>query len=86
MLFNKTVDSIEEADLQELVDTQVRESKELDYKEHLSVEQPSEKKEFLNDISSFANASGGYLIYGIKESKEDAGSPVELSGLQLDNP
>jgi hypothetical protein len=86
MLFNKTVDSIEEADLQELVDTQVRESKELDYKEQLSVEQPSEKKEFLNDVSSFANASGGYLIYGIKESKEDAGSPVEMSGLQLDNP
>jgi hypothetical protein len=86
MLFSKSVDSLEESDLQELVETQVREGKELDYKEQLSVEQPSEKKEFLNDVSSFANASGGYLIYGVKESGEDAGLPVDLPGLQLDNP
>ena len=86
VLFNKTLESIEESDLQDLVDAQVRESKELDYKEYLSLAMESEKKEFLSDVSSFANASGGYLIYGIKESKEDAGLPVELCGMQLDNP
>ncbi|HYT46203.1 MAG TPA: ATP-binding protein, partial [Methylomirabilota bacterium] len=86
MLFNKPLAEIEENDLQELIDTAVRESKDLDYKESLSVELPSEKKEFLSDVSSFANAIGGYLIYGVKENKEDSGLPVELCGLQLDNP
>ena len=46
----------------------------------------SEKKEFVSDVASFANASGGYLIIGIKESKEDAGLPVELCGMQIENP
>ncbi len=46
----------------------------------------SEKKEFVSDVSSFANTSGGYLIYGIKESKEDAGLPIELCGMKIENP
>ncbi len=84
MLFNKPLAEIEENDLQELIDTAVRESKDLDYKESLSVELPSEKKEFLSDVSSFANAIGGYLIYGVKENKEDSGLPVELCGRCID--
>ncbi len=39
----------------------------------------SEKKEFLSDVSSFANAAGGDLMYGFKEK---SGIPVKLSGLQ----
>jgi Putative DNA-binding domain len=36
------------------------------------------KKEFLADVSSFANAAGGHLVIGMKEQ---AGLPVELCGL-----
>ncbi len=50
----------------------------------MSVNQPSnsdsDKKEFLYDVSSFANASGGHLIYGIKEN---AGVPIEICGLDI---
>jgi predicted HTH transcriptional regulator len=28
------------------------------------------KKEFFKDVSSFANASGGYLLIGVDEEKE----------------
>ena len=86
MIFNKSIESIEEKDLQELIDLQVRESKELDYKESLSVGMESEKKEFLSDVSSFANANGGFVIYGVRESREDAGLPIELCGMELENP
>src|SRR5205823_11719454 len=81
MLFNKPLAEIEESDLQMLVDTTVREGREVEYKEVLTIHTDEQKQEFLNDVSSFANATGGNLIYGIKESKEDAGRPIEVCGL-----
>src|SRR5215510_6616741 len=39
-----------------------------------------DKKEFLYDVSSFANASGGHLIYGIEEQ---GGTPTKVVGLTL---
>ena len=47
---------------------------------------PEQKQEFLNDVSSFANANGGLLFYGIRESKDDAGVPLEVCGLKGENP
>jgi predicted HTH transcriptional regulator len=41
----------------------------------------SERKEFLADASSFANADGGHLIYGMKEQ---SGVAIELCGLDVD--
>src|SRR6266699_1722319 len=86
MLFNKPLAEIEESDLQMLVDNTVREGREVEYKEALTIQTEDQKQEFLNDVSSFANTSGGYLIYGIKESKDDAGKPVEVCGLKGENP
>ena len=40
-----------------------------------------DKKEFLADVSSFANASGGDLIYGIIT---DSGIPTKLEGIDID--
>ena len=71
MLLNgKSLDKITESDLQELIDNGVAEGKTLDYKEKLSGNSDAEKKEFLYDVSSFANASGGNLIFGITHSFE----------------
>jgi len=39
----------------------------LDYKRDVPGESDQDKKEFLADISSFANATGGDLIYGVDE-------------------
>ncbi|VVB96997.1 Putative DNA-binding domain protein [uncultured archaeon] len=78
-LSNILFESIEENTLRNLVDNQVPESKTIDYKEALIGNSDSDKREFLADVSSFANASGGYLIFGIREL---SGVPVELCGLQ----
>lgn len=80
MTLNKPLESIEESDLQALIDNQVAECKTIEYKEALPGNSDGDKKEFLADVSSFANASGGDLIYGIKEQ---AGLPIELSGLSV---
>lgn len=79
-LSGKPVEQITESDLDELITNQVREGKVIDYKEALPGNSPSDRKEFLADVSSFANASGGHLIYGMKES---AGMPTEVCGLDL---
>jgi len=82
MVLNKPLESIQESDLQALVDNQVTERKTTEYKEALPGNADGDKKEFLADVSSFANASGGDLIYGIKEQ---SGISIELSGLELSN-
>src|SRR5438270_6119671 len=80
MVLNKPLEAIEENDLQALVDNQVAERKTIEYKESLPGNADGDKKEFLADVSSFANASGGDLIFGIREQ---SGVPIELSGLDL---
>jgi hypothetical protein len=82
MVLNKPLESIQESDLQALVENQVTERKTTEYKEAVPGNADGDKKEFLADVSSFANASGGDLIYGIKEQ---SGVPIELSGLELSN-
>jgi hypothetical protein len=59
MLFNKPLADIEEPDLQTLVDNGVREGREIEYKEALTIHTDGQKQEFLNDVSSFANTSAG---------------------------
>ncbi len=68
-----------EQDLQDLITNKVREGKSIDYKEILPGNIDSEKKEFLADVSSFANAAGGNLIFGIVEK---AGLPIKICGLK----
>ena len=71
-----------EADLVELIRNKVEESLSLDYKraEALTHPQPDLTKEVTKDVSSFANSSGGLLIYGIAEGVgPDKHVPVALS-------
>ena len=83
MLLNgKSLDKITESDLQELIDNGVAEGKTLDYKEKLSGNSDAEKKEFLYDVSSFANASGGNLIFGITEDK---GIAIKIDGIETND-
>jgi hypothetical protein len=84
MALIKPITSIVEADLQELIDHQVAEKKTLEFKSKISLNTEKEKKEFLADVSSFANASGGHLIYGMEESNGIATKLPGLSGLDPD--
>src|SRR5438046_77247 len=78
-LSGKPLESITEADLQEQVDNQVLELKTQEYKAVLPGNSDRDKKEFIAAVSSFANAAGGLLIYGIRTEK---GVPKELVGLK----
>jgi len=81
-LLKKPLDQIREEDLQALIKNAVAERKTLEYKQFLPSNTDSDKKEFLADVSSFANASGGDLIYGIVE---EGGVPRRLEGLVIEN-
>jgi hypothetical protein len=79
-LASKPLELINEQDLNDLIANRVRELKTIEYKLILPGSSNDDKKEFLADVSSFANASGGDIIYGMRE--EDA-TAVELVGLDL---
>lgn len=81
MALDKPIETVTESDLQTLIDAGVPELKTLDYKLTLPGNSDDDRKEFLADVSSFANAAGGHLIYGMRA---DAGVPVELTGFDAD--
>ena len=83
-MFNKELNSILERDLLDLISSQTAEGRTLEYKRDLPGRTDAEKKEFLADISSFANTSGGDLIYGIEESQGIPTSIVGLNGADMD--
>jgi hypothetical protein len=88
MIF-KDFESICKADLDSLVHNAVGESRTLEYKEQLPGGSDEDKREFLADVSSFANASGGDLIYGVRETRDAAGratgQPDVAVGLSVPN-
>ncbi len=77
-------DEIDKTTIQELVANEVPESKTLEYKRDLKIQTKGDKKEFVADVSAFANASGGHLVFGVDE--DDEGSPVSALGVECKNP
>ena len=66
MIFTeKEIENITEERINSFKDNQVAEDKHLEYKLILPSEKYDDKKEFLADVSSFANADGGVIFYGI---------------------
>ena len=86
----KNFEDIAKADIDYLVDNKIGEIKTLEYKQELPGGQDKDRKEFLADLSSFANASGGDLIYGIKgavdENGKNTGEPEVVVPVQGVNP
>jgi hypothetical protein len=83
-MINKDIDKITEQDLQELIKNETIEKKTLEYKSELPGYTDSDKKEFLADVSSFANASGGDIIYGMT-SDNNTGKPLAVEGIAVNN-
>ncbi|MFA4830554.1 MAG: ATP-binding protein [Patescibacteria group bacterium] len=81
-MINKHLDKIEFNDLEQLRSNAVLEGKTIEYKKLLPSNSDADRKEFLADISSFANASGGDLIFGISEEN---GSPKSIDGVEIEN-
>src|SRR5882724_1635607 len=55
------------AEVQALIDAQVQEDLHLDYKDSRALGR-DKKSEIAKDVSSFANADGGIIIYGVEEA------------------
>lgn len=77
-------------DILQLVELKIVEHRTLEYKEKLASGNREEKAEFLSDISSFANAAGGDMLFGIAEERDEAGRTTGIPGaikpLAIDNP
>lgn len=75
--FNKNFDEINEKDIRSLIDHSVRENQNLEYKSEFWKHNDEGTREMLKDITSIANAYGGYIIVGINEDKD--GLPIEIT-------
>jgi len=72
-------------DLQALLEARVAESQILEFKAALPGPKDEDKREFLADVSSFANTRGGVIGYGIEAERnadgQDSGIIAALPGL-----
>jgi len=71
-------DAITKADIDSLVVNAVAERRTIEYKQQLPGNGDEEKREFLADVSSFANAAGGDIIYGITEQRDEKDKPTGI--------
>ncbi|MCB0688033.1 MAG: ATP-binding protein [Saprospiraceae bacterium] len=53
-------------EVQRFIDDEIQESLHLDYKDSRALSK-NKKDEIIKDVTSFANADGGMIIYGVKE-------------------
>lgn len=81
-MFNKPYEQVTKADIDALIANRHRELREVDYKRELPSKADKEKIDFLGDVTSFANAAGGYLLYGVAE---EAGIPTSTPGLAVED-
>jgi len=74
----KSLGNITKEDIENLVKEEVHEVRTIEYKSKLPGRTDKEKREFCADVSSFANAAGGDIIYGMEEKE---GIPINSIGL-----
>ena len=74
------LDSVTEARLRALVSAGVAEGREIDFKRELPGGSDADRKEFLADVCSFANAGGGDILYGVDEK---GGVAVDVPGVAV---
>lgn len=81
-MINKKIEDIKLDDVQDLIESRAPEARTLEYKSELPADTDSDKKEFLADVSSFANSIGGDLIFGIKAQD---GIPIQITPIIIEN-
>jgi hypothetical protein len=68
-----------EKNLLALIETEVHEGKTIEYKREIALAASEQKRKFVRTVTSFANASGGELIFGVEAVN---GKPVAIKSLQ----
>lgn len=85
----KPLDQIDQAALERLVTDQVHEGRTLDYKRDISISNDEHRRELARDVSSFANAAGGDIVFGVEEAKDENGKnlgyPEKIIGVECPN-
>ncbi len=85
MIFGgKSIQDLQESDIQSLKEREVGESRILDYKGEMYSNSDGDKRDLACDITAFANSSGGFLIVGV-ECDEEANRPTEIIGIDQTN-
>ena len=79
-MISKKTQEITITDIEQLISLKVAESKTIEYKKEIKLNTDSDKKEFLADVSSFANTNGGDLLFGVDAMK---GIPVSLAPIKI---
>lgn len=69
---------VTEADIARLVKNAIPEGHHHDYKEAMIGGSEKDRKDFLADVVSFANAGGGDLIIGVREQRNEKGEPTGI--------
>ncbi|MCY3410068.1 MAG: ATP-binding protein [Candidatus Heimdallarchaeota archaeon] len=69
MIFEKDFNDINIEDINFIIEQEISENIELEFKEKLNIDTGDETKEFLFDVSSFLNTKGGIIIYGVSEKR-----------------
>src|SRR5436305_13591780 len=82
-LFSKPLATILPHDLQALVDDSVAESRDIEFKTVVG-KTDADRREFLADVSSFANATGGDLLVGVKTKDGIAESFAQIAATAAD--
>ena len=83
-MIHRPFDQIEKADIEAFVADSVPEGRTLDFKELLPSNGDKDKKELPADVFSFANASGGDMIFGMTEADGAADDAPGLAGINND--
>jgi hypothetical protein len=74
---------VTEPQLRALIDNNVSEGRRIEFKRDLG-KKDEDKREFLADVSSFANAAGGDLLIGVEADTDIASELVGLPNKQAD--
>lgn len=81
-MLRQNINKISLEEIQSLIDNSVCEGRNIEYKSKLPGNSDRDKIRFLATISSFANTSGGDVIYGIQETE---GKPISANGVSSKN-
>lgn len=88
-MLDKPLADLTKSDLERLVADRVSEGRTRDYKRDLELASDAHKKEVARDVSSLANAAGGYLVYGVEEERDadgkNTGIPARILGVSCPN-
>ncbi|WP_145925935.1 helix-turn-helix domain-containing protein [Shinella sp. HZN7] len=79
-IFRPGLEQVQEADVQQLVADGQTEGMHVEFKRDMYGNSDADKKEFLKDLSSFANSAGGQLVVGIDEAQGVASGVFPIAG------